>query len=182
MEKWSQSLHRRLTKLEQKIESLLIMDLENQDTRTLARFEPLHDSKIIRTLSRELPEDIEDRTIIVFSKLSIFFEVGVLLERESDNWKAQAYFQNGRLASLTADSLEVKGAPALSPLQIVKAPALPFLKQLKIAPTTENPEDLAAFLLRPHESVSFLLMTRLVGPWLKNHMDEIHKEILKAFA
>ena len=181
MEKWSQGLQRRLTKLEQKIESVLVMDLQNQQPTT-ALFEAHHDSKLIRTLSRELPEDLEDKTIILFSRLAIFFDVGILLEKENTNWKAQAYFVEGRMNALLDQSMEVKGGPQITPLQIVKAPALPFLKQLGIELKIRSPQDLTAFLLRPHSSVSFILMTRLAGPWLKNHMNDIHQEILKAFA
>ncbi len=182
MEKWSQGLQRRLTKLEQKIESVLIMDLQNNAQNAKTLFEPHHESQLIRTLSRELPEDLEDRTIILFSRLAIFFDVGILLEKENKNWKAQAFFEEGRMNPLIDQAMEVKGGPQLSPLQIVKAPAIPFLKQLGIDQKIRNPEDLTAFFLRPHDHVSFLLMTRLAGPWLKNHMNEVHQEILKAFA
>ena len=182
MDKWSHGLQRRLTKLEEKLESLLVMDLEPQKNKPEFRFEPSYDTKIIRTLARELPEDSDDRTIIMFARLSIFFEIGILFEKESRSWKAQAFFKDGKIQGLTASTLEVKGGPEISPLQIVKAPALPFLKQLKIDSQTIDPDDLTAFLMRPHGHVGFLLMTRLVGPWLKVHMDEIHQEILKAFA
>ncbi len=183
MEKWSQSLQRRLTKLEQKIESVLVMDLGNKQNQSgTAHFEASHDSKLIRTLSRELPEDQEDRTIILFSRLSIFFDVGILLEKEKANWKAQAYFAEGHMNALIDQAMEVKGGPQITPLQIVKAPATPFLKQLGIDQKIRASGDLTAFLIRPQSQVSFLLMTRLAGPWLKNHMNEIHQEILKAFA
>ncbi len=183
MEKWSQGLQRRLTKLEQKIESVLVMDLQNNPSQTAKTlFEPHHESVLIRTLSRELPEDLEDRTIILFSRLAIFFDIGILLEKENLNWKAQAYFEEGRMNPLIDQAMEVKGGPQISPLQIVKAPAIPFLKQLGIHEKIRNPENLTAFLFRPHDQVSFLVMTRLAGPWLKNHMNEVHQEILKAFA
>ena len=183
MEKWSQGLQRRLTKLEQKIESVLVMDLQNNASQSAnSPFEPHHESQLIRTLSRELPEDLEDRTIILFSRLAIFFDVGILLEKENLNWKAQAYFEEGRMNPMLDHAMEVKGGPQITPLQIVKAPAIPFLKQLGIDQKIRNPEGLTAFLLRPHDQVSFLVMTRLAGPWLKNHMNEIHQEILKAFA
>ncbi len=183
MEKWSQSLQRRISKLEQKIESVLVMDLENKNSpSTTALFEACHDSKLIRTLSRDLPDDQEDKTIILFSRLSIFFDVGILLEKEKNNWKAQAYFEEGRMSGLLDQAMEVKGGPQLTPLQIVKAPADPFLKQLGIHQKIRTPDNLTAFLIRPHDQVTFLVMSRLAGPWLKNHMNEIHQEILKAFA
>ena len=183
MEKLRQDLQRRLTKLEKKIESLLVMDLENQNSPSCtALFEPSNDPALIQTLSRELPEDVDDRTIILFSKLSIFFDVGILLEKDKNNWKAQAYFKEGQMNGLLDKSMEVKGGPQITPLQIVKAPATPFLKQLGLDSTVRAPADLTAFLLRPHDQVSFILMTRLAGPWLKNHMNEIHQEILKAFS
>lgn len=183
MEKWSQSFQKRISKLEEKIGSLLELEPQNQNEQENSKslFEPIHDSKIISTLSRELPENFEDKTIILFSRLSMFFEVGILFEKEKSFWKAQAYFERGRLVGLTQEKLNVRGGPDINPLQIVKAPALPFLKQLKLDGKIEKSEDLTAFLLRPHEDVSFVLMTRLVGPWLKMHMDQNHQEVLKAF-
>lgn len=183
MEKWSQSLQRRISKLEEKIESLLVMDLEPQaEPSANSYFEPCHDTKLIKTLSREVPEDFEDRTIIVFSRLSMYFEIGILFERENQNWRAQAFFENGRLKGLSSECLTIKGGPAITPLQIVKAPAMPFLKQLRVSQKITKAEDLNAFLIRPHDHVSFVLMTRLAEPWLKVHIDEIHQEVLKAFA
>lgn len=179
MEKWSQSLQRRISKLEQKIESLLVMDMDSTETSNTP-FEPCHDVKIIQTLSREIPENFEDRTIIIFSRLSMFFEVGILFEKENASWKAQAVFHDGRLRGLTNEGLNIKGGPDITPLQIVRAPALPFLKQLRIEHKISKPENLSAFLVRPHDQVSFVLMTRLAEPWLKIHMDEIHQEILKS--
>jgi hypothetical protein len=182
MEKWSQSLQRRLSKLESKIESLLVMELEPEKNAPQVPFEPCHDLKQIQTLSREVPENFEDRTIIIFSRLSMYFEIGILFEKERSTWKAQAVFENGRLRGLTNEGLTIKGGPEISALQIVKAPALPFLKQLRIDAKLSKPEDLTAFLIRPHDSVSFVVMTRLPEPWLKMHMDEIHQQVLKAFA
>ncbi len=183
MEKWSQSLQRRISKLEEKIESLLVMDLDAQPEPTsTSYFEPSHDVKLIKTLSREVPEDFEDRTIIIFSRLSMYFEIGILFERESNFWRAQAFFENGRLKGLTNEGLTIKGGPDISPLQIVKAPAMPFLKQLRMTKKIVKAEDLTAFLIRPHNDVSFILMTRLAEPWLKVHIDEIHQQVLKAFA
>ena len=183
MEKWSQSLQRRISKLEEKIESLLVMDLDAQpEPAATAHFEPCHDVKLIKTLSREVPEDFEDRTIIIFSRLSMYFEIGILFERENHYWRAQAFFDNGRLKGIGGESLTIKGGPDITPLQIVKAPAMPFLKQLRVKEKIHKPEDLTAFLIRPHDHVSFVLMTRLAEPWLKVHIDEIHQEVLKAFA
>ncbi len=182
MEKFSQSLRRRLTKLEKKIESLLVMDLQTQEPSVSAHFEISHDSKMIQTLSREIPENFEDRTVIIFSRLSMYFDLGILFEKEHAVWKAQAYFNQGRLKGLTQESLTIKGGANITPLQIVKAPALPFLKQLRIDTAAIKSEDLTAFLVRPHDNVSFVLMSRLAEPWLKVHIDEIHQQILKAFA
>src|SRR5690606_12049398 len=110
MEKWSESLQRRLTKLEEKIESLLEMDTnESVGANANLPFEPIYDINLVRTLARELPEDMEDRTLILFSRLAMYFEVGVLFEKDHEAWKAQAYFHEGRLLGLTNENLEVKG-------------------------------------------------------------------------
>lgn len=178
MEKWRNDIVQKFNRLEEKLEALLAVD--HAETNSTP-FDPCLDIKWIRTLSRELPEDIDDRTLIFFTRLSLFFEVGVFFQGPPHDLKGALAFMKGQYLQITGQNVVLTGVPFLNPMDLLKTPALPFLKQLKIQDHFEKPEDLSAFLLSPCESVYFVLVTRLVGPWLKLHMDEIHEQVLKAF-
>src|SRR6218665_3124205 len=98
MEKLTQSLASKFTRLQRRFESILENDFEQkmEESDRKAAFEASRDLSLVRGLSLGLPEDHIDRAIVAFSRLAMLFDAGVLLENNDGQWRAQASFHRGQ--------------------------------------------------------------------------------------
>lgn len=122
----------------------------------------------------------------LLERLSPFFDSGVLLQRglsdESGNWWVTDLFYRG-----TAFHLEPKDqvnatpiVPAISPMQVHRAPAVKVLSALKLNFLCPSKEA-DAFLVKPTPSTAFVLISNFPAPWTGDHVAQAHRLINKCF-
>ncbi len=133
-------------------------------------FESLSTAKEFREALRHLPEDPLDRSIIMFSRLSPFFDFGVMLAHDQDSWVSVCAFEKGEY--FIPPSHSALNLPELSRHQIFRGRAKSLNKTLSFL---NVPEDYTPLLLQPRPTLSFLLFSRLADHWLKEHVSEISK-------
>jgi hypothetical protein len=78
MEKLSQALVSKISTFQKRLQSFLENDFDpnsEEHERTQKEFEASRDESLVRGLSQGLPEDHIDRAIVIFSRLSMMFQV-----------------------------------------------------------------------------------------------------------
>lgn len=183
MEKLSQTLVSKLTKVQRRLESILDNDFESkveEQERQQASFEASRDLSLIRGISQGLPEDHIDRAIIVFSRLALHFEAGVLLENDDGQWRAQASFFRGSTKLIKSKSKPVISIPQTRLMSVLKADATAMLGKLKLE--NLNPEEKASCLLiKVSPDFAFLLLSNMPDLWLKDHVENIRHALINGF-
>lgn len=184
MEKLSQTLVSKLTKVQRRLESVLDNDFENkveEQERQRATFEASRDLSLIRGISQGLPEDHVDRAIIVFSRLALHFDAGVLLENNDGQWRAQASFLKGSTQLIKNNSKAVISIPSAALMSVLKTDASTMLGKLKLE--NLNPEGKASCLLiKVSPDFAFLLLSNMPDLWLKDHVENIRRALINGFA
>jgi len=122
---------------------------------------------------------------VLLERLSPFFESGLLLQRGvsgSENWWVTDLFFRGNAFHLELkDQVDASAAvPAITPLQVHKAPATKVLSALKMDFLNPSP-DADAFLLKPTPSTAYVLISNFAKPWSGDHVAEAHRLINKCF-
>ena len=183
MERFSQSLVSKITQLQKRFESLLEEDIDkkHEEARTALSFEPSQDLSLIRGISLGLPENHIDRAIIVFSRLALLFDAGVLLENHDGTWKAQARFSQGHSQLIKSQTKTPVILPSMTLLSILKTASAPMLEKLQL--TELDPQNRTSCLvLKVSPDFAFILFSKLPDIWLKNHIENVRKELLNGFA
>ncbi len=179
MEKFSEFLSDRASRLEKHLEKWLSQDANMLSTepspKTQLAYEAQTDTSYLEKLSHDLPEEELDRVVIVFSRLSIYFEAGLLFEKAAIDWLSRFRFEKGefRLTELPT-YLQI---PDIKSMQVLKTSPKPILAEVQLSKNIERPEDLTVLLMRPTEEYCFLLFSRLPDLWLKEHMQKISHHI-----
>jgi len=184
MEKLSQTLVSQISKLQRRLESFLENDFETQheeNDKTQKAFEPSLEQALIRGVSVGLPEDHVDRAVVLFSRLGMFFDSGVLLENHDGLWKAQACFHKGVTQLLKTQHKSLLRLPHVSLLTVLKTSPVPLLKKLHLQHL--DPENkTSCLLIKASNDFSFLLFSSLPDMWLKDHIENIRGALISGFA
>lgn len=184
MEKLSQTLVSKISKLQKRLEAVLENDFEtthDENERVQKTFEASQDEALIRGISIGLPEDHIDRAVVLFSRLGMFFDSGVLLENNDGQWKAQACFHRGVTQLLKAQHKSLLRLPHVSLLTVLKTDPQPLLKKLNLQHL--DPENkTSCLLIKASHDFSFLLFSTLPDMWLKTHIENIRKALINGFA
>ena len=172
-------------KLQTKIENLLQEDLDSSDAeirKQKLNFTVSTDEALIRGLSVELPNDEDERALIVFSRLSSFFEVGMLCLNPEHKTptpgpsQAIVVFLYGQFKTISEKN-QVQ-LPQVGPSRVLRSQNDGLWKDLFLYPWIKQ-EKLTSFLIQLDSQYSFVVFSRFAEPWLKLHFEKIYHEILK---
>lgn len=169
-----------ITHLQKRLESILDSDLDPQNeliAQNQARFEAVTDPRLLRGLAESLPQDNTDKAVILFSRLSLYFDAGVFMEADKGLWEPQAMFDRGHICVLAKSQKRKISLPNIQLMTVLRTPSEPVLKKLQLVLDPQN--KTVCLFLRPGEDFSFLLFSSLPELWLKEHTrlvtEAIHK-------
>lgn len=184
MEKISQALVSKLNRLQRRFESILDNDFEQkvqENERNKTPFEPSRDPALVRGLPVGLPDDHIDRAIVAFSRLALMFDAGLLLENQDGQWRAQASFKKGHTQLLKNNSKLYLNLPHTDLLTVLKTNPEPILKKLQLT-DLDSENRSSCLLLKVTPDFSFLLLSTMADPWLKEHMEQVRSALISGFA
>lgn len=166
-------------KLHGKIENLLTLK-QNSSAQSVEVFETSNDVEILGDLARTLPENISDRSLILFSKIPLFFEAGLLLEENDEGFSTELGFVSGNLvAPSEAIQFPKSLKPATAQTQKVfrLTEGLDSLKRIGIF--SNQFDRLSFFWFTVTPEISFLLASQRADPWLRDLIEKTHSMIEK---
>ena len=175
-------------KLQTQFEKLLQEDLGAKDSeiqKVKSEFTISTDDAMIRGLSVGLPDDESERAMIVFSRLSSFFEIGVFCltdtaatVKKASNPESQVavVFLYGQFKAISEK--KSISLPSVGPSQTLCSQNDKLWKDLSIFKWIKN-ERLTSFLVQLDQTLTFILISRLADAWVKIHFEKIHNELLK---
>lgn len=188
MEKLSQALASKISHFQKRLQSVLENDFDpkSEEHESLRKiFESSRDSALVRGLSQGLPEDHIDRTIVVFSRLAMLFDAGILLENHDSEWKAQACFHKGVTELLKnppkANLKNTVKIPAINLMTILKTDAHAMLQKMNLQ-HLDAENKTACFLIKVSPDFALLLFSSLPDLWLKEHLENVRRALINGFA
>lgn len=182
MDKLTKIFFKQVQVIQKQLEDLLEKQPQIQQEMPelpLKKFEVLTDLTQIDDLSLGLPQDTENRVEILFSRLTPYFESGLLLNLSATKaWQACAGFDQGQYFPLKGAEFEIPFQfPKLSLVEIRKLISQDFLNHLKELQVIKN-EKSDAYLFSPHPDYIFLVTSAMADPWFKIHIEKIQKHVL----
>ncbi|WII71216.1 GTP cyclohydrolase [Bdellovibrio sp. 22V] len=184
MEKLSQTLVSKITMLQRRFESFLDNDFESkveETDRKQAPFEASRDLALVRGLSHGLPEDHIDRAIVVFSRLALLFDAGILLENNDGQWRAQASFYKGASQLLKNNAKMIVKVPEMTMMSILRTDSQAMLEKLHLQHL--DPENkTTCLLMKASPDFAFLLFSEMADLWLKEHIENVRRALINGFA
>ncbi len=172
-----------LTHFQKRIESILDIeiDAQNDDILNLKKnFEVATDPRTLEGLSEGLPEDHSDRAVILFSRISLFFDAGIFLELDQQSWEPQAQFHFGQIKPLKNPSKTKISLPNIPLMTVLKTNTQPILEKLNLQTLDPQGKTVCLFI-KPAPDFSFLLFSSLPELWLKEHTRLVTEAIQKGF-
>jgi hypothetical protein len=139
----------------------------------------------LQHLSLGLPDKLDDRVIIVFSRLISFFNAGILLyrkqaDRKNETWIPGVAFSEGSYCPLPDDSLkQMISLPRLSCGEIKKASPYLILQPLKLNHLSDGSES-SALIFKVSEHFLYTLYSQLPEPWLRTQVETIFAKVQMA--
>lgn len=151
-----------------------ILKIQNQ-------FKSCTDDSYINALSIGLPSDHIDRTIVLFSRVSLIFQSGVLFENQDGEWKPQAFFHKGHVSTLKDMQKNIKiKLPQIQPLSVFKTQSEPLLKKLNLQYL--DPNNLTqCLMLQPSSDFAFLIFSEMPDLWLKDLSEKVNVALQRSF-
>ncbi|QDK37025.1 GTP cyclohydrolase [Bdellovibrio sp. NC01] len=184
MEKLSQALVSKISIFQKRLQSFLENDFDpnsEEHERIRQEFESSKDEALVRGISQGLPEDHVDRAIVVFSRLAMVFDSGVLLENHDGEWKAQAAFSKGVTELLKNPAKSTLKIPAANLMTVLKTDSFSMLQKLNLHDL--DPENkTTCLLIKVTPDFAFLLFSSLPDLWLKEHTENVRRALINGFA
>lgn len=162
-------------------------------------FETTQDLSLIRGLAQGLPDDHIDRAIIIFSRLAMFFNSGILLENTDQKWKAQAFFHQGitellkntklkptplagrrTLPTDKQDEHTTIHIPNVNLMTVLKTDSTSILKKLNLSHIDPDNKTIC-MLIKVTPDFAFLLFSALPEIWLHDHIENIRRALINGF-
>lgn len=184
MEKLSQTLVSKFTKLQRRFESFLDNDFENkveERERLQQNFEASRDTSLVRGLSQGLPEDHIDRAIVAFSRLAMLFDTGVLLENNDGQWMAQASFNKGTTELLKNSAKSAVKIPDMNMMSVLKTNSRTMLGKLNLGHLDPDNKT-TCILIKVSPDFAFILFSTMPDLWLKEHIENVRRALISGFA
>jgi hypothetical protein len=183
VEKLSQTVALKLTKLQKRFESFLDNDFENNNEeaeRAQAAFESSRDISLVRGLALGLPEDHIDRAIVLFSRLSLLFDAGVLIENNDGCWLPQAIHYKGVSKPLAGNRAELK-IPPMPIMSVLKTNSKTVLEKLNLK-FLDPKNETCCLLIKISPDFAFILFSKLPDIWLKDHVENVTRALFSGLA
>lgn len=142
-------------------------------------FEASTDLSALSDIGIGAPSDLGLRTRILFSRLSPYYEAGVLFENADGAWTPQLAFQKGFCFELSAqEKAMVFDFPEMTLVEVKKASSHAVIHDLGLEEYLAN-EKITALVFRPSPESLILVLSELADPWLKVQIEKTQEEILK---
>lgn len=184
MEKLSQALASKITHFQKRLQSFLENDFDpsaEEHERIRKEFEVSRDSSLVRGISQGLPEDHIDRAIVVFSRLAMVFDAGVLLENNDGEWKAQASFHRGITELLKNPAKATVKIPNVNLMTVLKTDSYSMLHKLNLS-HLDPMNKTSCLLVKVTPDFAFLLFSDMPDLWLKEHTENVRRALINGFA
>lgn len=176
---------KQITDLHKKLETILENSELNQKTSKPRQinhaFEAERDLTQVDTIGFGLPNDTEQRTLMMFNRLAVYFDSGILFEikrKKSETiWQAIHAFDRGSAFPIKNTDDNQYRFPDLTLVEVrtvLSKPLLQYLNQLELFFNNRS----RAFIFKPHPDYIFLVNSSMADPWLKIHLEKIHKQVL----
>ncbi len=174
----------KISQIKRNLESILENDFgQNNEEKANQRrnFECSKDIGLIRGLSTGLPEDHLDRIAILFSRIALFFDAGIMMENNDSNWRAEAFFDRGVVETTRQNQKNTLKMPHVDVFTVLKAPSLPILKKLNLENLySEKRQD--CIMIKMTSDFAFILFSELPEIWQKDHVENIVKALRNGIA
>lgn len=168
-----------VAKLLNSLDGILTKDF-SKDQKT--QFQVETDLTYISNISIGLEKDPSILIPMIFSRLSTYFDAGLLFLNEkalsdSERWSVVASFVDGVYFPIDPDVIvSTIVLPPTKSGQLKKSSAAFVLEKLKLK-ELEKPQQ-SFFFIRINESLAFGLFSTLAEPWLKLHIEKIHQQLM----
>lgn len=151
-------------------------------------FQASTDLSQIDSLRVGLPKDTMGRVTMIFSRLAVYFDSGLLFQTNGvgvdgkANWKTIAGFDSGDFFPLKGSELSVPFSfPQMTLVEVRKVHSQEIFSHLQKIQVIRN-HNSDALIFKPHPDFVFMVTSTLGDPWLKTHIERIQKEILMLLA
>jgi hypothetical protein len=174
----------KISQIRRRLEDLLDNDFDHkreEKEKIKKTFEVSRDLSLIRGLPAGLPEDHLDRVAVLFSRMSMFFEAGIMMENQDGRWKAQAIFEKGVVETLKSQNKSSLQLPHVKVLTVLRTGARPLLEKLHLKQLDPG-NSYQCLLIKVSSDFSFLLLSSLPDLWLKNHIENIQGSLQSGIA
>jgi len=180
MDKLSRLFFNQVQVLQKQLENLLEKEPIAADNKTPLKktFQAETDLTHLDLIGMGAPKDLQSRVPVLFSKLSPYFDSGLLFKEMSGQWKAIAGFDQGEYFPLKGVEIDIPFAfPDMSLIEVrrVHSPEIfAHLMDLQVIRSEKG----QALIFKPQPDYIFLVTSTLGDPWLKPHIEKIQREIL----
>lgn len=185
MDKFSKLFMNQVQLLQKQLENLLEKESLQKPQPILSKssFEPISDLSQIQEIGLGLPNETWPRVEMLFSRLAIYFESGLLFRKDQTlSWRAVGGFDQGEYFPLKGIEIEIPFKfPELSLIEVRKVNSVDIFNHLQDIQVIKN-EKSQALIFMPHPDFIFMVTSILADPWLKPHIERIQKEILMQLA
>jgi hypothetical protein len=179
MDKISRLFLNQVQILQKQLEHLLEKDpLVDPEALEKPNFQPQTDLSQIENLGLGLSLNLHERVQMIFSRLCLYFESGLLFRSGNLGWRAIAGFNQGDFFPLTGGEIQVPFKfPDMTLIEVRKIQSPQVFSQLLELQVVRNERN-QVLIFKPNPEYIFLVTSQLADPWLKPHIERIQKEIL----
>lgn len=182
MEKFSQSLWRKVQNLQKQLQNLL--ETENLhpqagEAKTQKQnFEPYLNPEKLEQLCDHLPQEMTAKMLSLFSRLAPFFDAGLLMTKLPEGqYGTLAAFESGQFFPLTEDDTKLRfPIPDLNENE-VRVILDGRVRQVLSSFGWLKSKDTQVLVFSPRKDLMILVTSSAPDPWLKTFMSELIKEI-----
>ena len=141
-------------------------------------FEPQQDLSQIDGLGFGLPLKTKPRAEMIFSRLCVYFESGLLFESGPAGWRAISGFDQGSYFPLRGAEFSIPFQfPQMSLVEVRKVHSPEIFAHLQEIQVVHDDRS-QVLIFKPHPDYVFMVTSHWGDPWLKPHIERIQKEIL----
>ncbi len=179
MDKISRLFLNQVQILQKQLENLLDKDpLLDSEALDKPQFQVQTDLSQIENLGLGLSFNLHERVQMIFSRLCLYFDSGLLFSLNPQGWRAVAGFNQGEFFPLTGGEIQIPFKfPNMSLIEVRKIQSPQVFSQLLEMQVVRNERN-QVLIFKPNPDYIFLVTSHLADPWLKPHVERIQKEVL----
>ncbi len=195
MDKLSKLFFNQVSVLQKNLEHLLekkpLKDAPEAPLEVKEPFQASTDLTQIDSLGVGLSKETVARVTMIFSRLAVYFDSGLLFQQISagnkntpsggppqPQWKTIAGFDSGDFFPLKGGEVALPFQfPQMTLIEVRKVNSPDIFSHLQKIQVIRN-QNSDALIFKPHPDYIFMVTSTLGDPWLKTHIEKIQKEIL----